>query len=447
MIPDLFDLALDETTELPANIAFMDGADLDDFIDDDRRRERLVGEWEAAHVHRLPEGWAAKTDSERARWTGNRPARWKLSDDFDRAAKGTPNLDTTPSEWSRVDLGAVLDAIAAGDVTAIRPTVGRVGDSGALFYRAKVNGVAGESGSGKSFLGLVTCREALDAGETIFYLDHEDSPAGVVNRLLRMGVKASAIRERFVYMNPGERPTEIELAALRELVAELRPVLIVIDSAGEGLAIEGANPNADEDVARWYRRVPTALARVRYGDEDGPAVLLLDHVPKDAIGARSPVGSHRKKAAISGALYVQRVRKAWSLSEEGSADIEVWKDRGGFWTVGKVVARLTVVPAGDHDAINLVPPPAKAAPGTFRPTAIMDRVSRVLENTATPLSESSLVKAVGGRAENARLARDVLVAEGYVALDGDGAPGKPKLHRSLRVYRDESASPTPGGAP
>src|SRR5690606_3665542 len=101
--------------------------------------------------------------------------------------------------------------------------------------------------------------------------------------------------------------------ALLDLVAAVDPALVVVDSTGEALSLEGANPNADEDIAAWFREVPKRIAR------SGPAVLLLDHMPKSSDSDLWPIGSQRKRAAIDGAQYLQEVVTSFSREKAGVA--------------------------------------------------------------------------------------------------------------------------------
>ena len=113
--------------------------------------------------------------------------------------------------------------------------------------------------------------------------------------------------------------------------------LAVIDSTGEAMALDGADPNSDDDVARWFRRVPRTMARL------GPAVLLLDHVPKakDAPGGFA-IGSQRKRAAIDGASYRVNSSVAPAKGVRGILKLITAKDRGGHYQQGHEVAQVVI---------------------------------------------------------------------------------------------------------
>ncbi|MFK3836629.1 AAA family ATPase [Microbacterium sp. NPDC087868] len=251
--------------------------------------------------------------------------------------------------WEQQDLRDVVQGLIDGTRTRLRPTVGRTSVGQALFYAARVNGLAGASGDGKSWTALHTCAQELADGNVAFYIDYEDSSDGIVTRLLQLGVEPEAILNRFVYLNPDTSLGDAELARLLALVAERAPTVVIVDSTGEALAAEGINPNADEEVALWFQRVARAIAKL------GPAVVVLDHMSKSADGGLWPIGSQRKRAAISGAQYIQEVLGDAGFSEgkAGQARLKCAKDRPGTYFKGQVVANLRIAPTSGHGTGNL----------------------------------------------------------------------------------------------
>lgn len=346
--------------------------------------------------------------------------------------------------WARVDLGPTLDGLLAGTLARPAPTVGRIAGGVALFYRGKVNGLAGESGAGKTWTALAAAVQCLDQGEGVVYVDHEDDALGVVGRLLDLGARPEDVRRLFAYLNPCERPTGADLADVVALVKELRAVLVVVDSTGEGLALDGANPNADEEVAAWFLRVPRRLASVTYGTEPGPAVVVLDHVTKTDEAGLWPIGSQRKRAAISGAQYMQRVVRPFDRDTAGAAVLVCAKDRHGNYRAGLRVAELNVSP-GPHGVRVTLDAVAPQAPGEFRPTGYMEKVSRALERAhedgAAPLSYRGIEERVTGKKDLIARAVAALVDAGHITT----APGprNATLHTLARPFREsESAGGT-----
>lgn len=351
------------------------------------------------------------------------PEAWVVSEPPD-------GPQATPSTWRRVDLSGTIAGLQDGTLSRPLPTVGSIRGGTALFYRGKVNGLAGESGAGKTWTALHVSAEVLADGGAVVYVDHEDDAASIVGRLFDLDADPDAVRARFAYFNPSEKPTAADLQDLVALVAELRPPVVVVDSTGEGLALEGANPNADEEVAAWFLRVPRRLALVPYGDQPGPAVVVLDHVTKADDSGLWPIGSQRKRAAISGAQYMQRTVRPFNRDTPGHAVLVCAKDRHGDYRPSQRVAELHVQPG---PVVTLDTVTATASP--FRPTVYMERVSKALEDAAEPLSLRGIQDAVRGKKEMTAKAVGELVRDGYVTI----TPGQrnANLHTLVRPFRED----------
>jgi hypothetical protein len=330
-----------------------------------------------------------------------------------------------------VDLGAILD----GSYDPPVPTLGLRTDGVGLLYPGRVHSFSGEPGGGKTWLGLHHVAEIVAGGGSAGMIDYEDGPGAIVARLLALGVPADAVRERFVYVRP-EGP--VGNVTVPQLVA-LNLDLWVVDSVGEALAVEGLNPNADEDVAQWYRKVPRRLAA------GGAAVELLDHVAKDRETRGSwAIGSQRKLAAIDGAAYTVAVVKAPTKEDDGHLRITCAKDRHGAHRRGQVVAEVLVLNSDGGVSVTVRRPPSE-----FRPTANMETICRWMEDNAldSPFSvrairaakvkrqtkDDGTTELVGLGAGNVDAALRCLVEEGFVVVD-KGAKNA-HLHRVERSYR------------
>lgn len=179
-----------------------------------------------------------------------------VQEDFDVITAEPVQERAAGGGWEPVDLTAIVAGLLDGTIARPEPTVGEFG-GGCLFYAGRINSVHGDSTAGKTWTALVTAAQEMDRGEAVVYVDLEDAPEGVASRLIvDLGVPADAVRERFVYLHPDEPLSKAAADGLAALLAARRPSLVVVDSTGEALAIEGANPNADEEVARWFRLLP-----------------------------------------------------------------------------------------------------------------------------------------------------------------------------------------------
>lgn len=327
--------------------------------------------------------------------------------------------------WEPIDLKETLAGLADGSLARPLPTVGDFGQ-GCLFYAGRVNGVHGDSTAGKSWTALITTAQELNADNAVVYVDLEDDALGVLARLVQdLGVAPEAVAERFVYLRPGQPFTPSTTPGFVALLARVRPTLVVLDSTGEALAVSGVNPNADDEVARWFTLFPKVAA------ESGAAVLLIDHATKAASTNGSdlwPIGSQRKRAAITGAAYLQKVVDPFSRQQEGHAVLKCAKDRHGNYALKQEVATLVAA----FGSLSLRPGTNSGTGADWMPTELMERVSRLLEGASSPLSGRAIEKAVGGRKDYVTKARRALVSGGWVGVE---TKGRSDLHRSLKPYR------------
>lgn len=335
----------------------------------------------------------------------------------------------TSTTWLPIPLGIIVEGLTSGTLARLAPSVGVVDDAAALLYAGKVNSLFGESGCGKTWTALAIAEQVLAAGDSVMFLDLEDDATGVIGRLLDLGADPGAILARFAYVAPESKLTPAAAADLDATLLRLTPALVVIDSTGESIALEGLKPNDDDQVAVWFRKLPAAIAK------QGPAVLVLDHVVKADAEALWPAGSQRKRAAVSGAAYAQVMVKPFSRDTAGLAKLVCAKDRHGSYRFRQKVAELHVSPAAEGVTVTLKQPqenPGRDS-GQWRPTAIMEAVSRALESTTEPLTWNAVKVAVRGREQHIRTALGTLVAEAFVStVDG---PRRSTLHTSQRPYR------------
>lgn len=346
------------------------------------------------------------------------------------------------TSWAPVALADVLVGLAAGTLTRPAPTLGRFdGLAGGLFYPGRVNGVAGESGCGKTWTALAVVAQELATGGAAVYVDLEDDAAGIVGRLLDLGTDPGAIGARFAYVSPQERFDIPGAESLAATVGALSPALVVIDSTGEALALDGAKPNDDDQVAAWFRRLPRALAAM------GPAVVLLDHTAKVDADGLWPIGSQRKRAAITGAQYMQRAVRPFDRTTPGHAKLVCAKDRNGNYRPGQHVADLKVHPHGAGVDVELAAASdaARSPGGAWRPTGYMERVSQILEAQGQPLTFNGICERVSGKRTHLRLAVDVLIAEGHLATAP--APRGATLHTLAKPFREAGDQREPVEAP
>lgn len=259
-----------------------------------------------------------------------------LQNEHDGTTEATETTATEPTEavearpfgrWQPQELSALLDDLEAGTLALPKPELVKVpgsdGEPVGLLYDGKVNGLAGEPGSGKTFIAHMAGIELMRAGRVYVFVDYEDSAAVALARLRMLGADVALLRERFRYVEgqPVKSPKDAE--PLLSLVASLADPFVALDSVGEALGASGWTQNDDGEVARWGNMLVHALAR------HGATVLMLDHMAKGADGQLWPIGSQRKLALVTGAQYIAQVVQPFSEEEDGCVVLKVSKDRHG----------------------------------------------------------------------------------------------------------------------
>lgn len=234
--------------------------------------------------------------------------------------------------WDPVDMGPVL----AGTSVQPNPTVLRRNDERYLFYRGSINGIHGDSGSGKSWLVLYAITQEIRQGHGVIYLDLEDTAESIAARLINMGATPAHIIDHLTYIRPQVPFGTTSVAHLTALGAALNVSLVIIDSLGEAFALAGVNEDRDNEVGPWYRLVPRPIA------ESGPAIVLVDHSTKAADNPLYASGSKRKRAGITGASYLAEAVKAFVKGEGGRMRLTCAKDRHGNYRKGEIVANLVM---------------------------------------------------------------------------------------------------------
>lgn len=345
----------------------------------------------------------------------------------------TALTDAVPTEiaehgWAPHDLTTILN----DEPAAPAPTVLAVDGGPGMFYEGRTNMIFGEGGSGKTWVALQAVAEAIVTGRSVIYIDLEDTAAGLIARLLALGVTRDQLARHLLYVQPEQAWGPTAQAALAALCDRHDIALVVFDSTGEAMAADGVKGNDDDDVARWFTAGPKYLAR------RGPTVLVIDHIPKDNQHAPlDPIGSQRKKAAIDGACYRIDAPKPPTIDRDGLLVAVVSKDRHGHRQRGSKAIEIAVT----HPHPGLVELAARAATGTstgpdgtFRPTTVMERVSRFLEDNPGQ-SGHAIESTVAGRAKVIREATRLLIVERYIEQD---PTARGFSYRSVRPFRADA---------
>ena len=353
------------------------------------------------------------------------------------------------SSWRFED----LTQLASGVELPPTPTVFQREDGHGLFYRGAVNDLHGEPGCGKSMIAQIATAQELKQGHDVIYIDYEDSARNVVKRLLLLGVSGEQIIGHLHYVRPSAKPSSpTSLGGWRETLDYAdTATLAIIDGVTSCLAYAGLDSNSGDDIAAWYNTMPRLISAC------GPAVVLIDHVVKSKDNrGRYAGGSMQKLALIDGISYSVDMTKPVGKGVRGTIVIKSGKDRiseieehcAVNWSNGShlreaarieinstnpklmrvTIARPNMMPSEDRQAKR----------DDFRPTGLMERISRMLEDSLEEPNQSELFKALkedGSGARTAVMSKAVslLLQEGFVS-NRSGRNNR-SIFKSVRPYR------------
>lgn len=309
---------------------------------------------------------------------------------------------------------------------------------GGLLYPGKRTVLSGETESMKTWFALILAKAELDIGRPVCWVDLDAmGPGAMLQRLELLGVTRDQIEEGFHYIEPSEQLGTTQLAELVNLIEDQGVRLFVIDAFNPILSLHGKDPNNVTDVEHFWRTYADPISRA------GAAPVLLDHVVKNPDNRGKYASGSERKA--SGAIVHLGFKLLEPLRKGGVGRtlLSVHKDRPGYLP-RPALGRLILDAAGDLITFHVEPDKSHDAEGGFRPTVLMERVSRYLEPQPDPVSQNQIENGVEGNRDGKRKALETLVDEGY-ATRTDG-PNRAKLFTSTRPYRESTDTP-PTGSP
>jgi hypothetical protein len=238
----------------------------------------------------------------------------KPGEKFKSIGKSAESVEEPTREkgrFERIDLG---EPIASG----MEPPDMLVPEE---LYAGRVHCIYAAGGTGKTFKALWLIKKVIDQGKPVLLLDLENGVRIISDRLRDLGVEAEQVRQNLYYYPFPSMPLSDEASAeFEELLEEVKPVLIVVDSWINCLSAAGLDENSATDIAQWAEAYPQR-ARVR-----GIASLLLDHVPKEGGSAR---GSGRKLDYVD-VMWELRNPQKFDRETVGRIDMHLRKDREGW---------------------------------------------------------------------------------------------------------------------
>lgn len=369
----------------------------------------------------------------------------------------TPLIATEPSTWDPVDLGPHVD----GTARSVLPTVGRRDDGVRLFYRGRTSTVYGGSESGKSLLlQSVVCQEIAN-GDTVLYVDFEDTEDSVVQRLKAIGGASvdGVIADRVIYVRPAEPiSTPGARVRLKALLDLHRPSMVVLDGVTEAMVLHGLELKDNTDVASFLDILPRSIARHRPPDAEPAAVVLIDHVTHASKGDpdADPVGGIVKRTGLDGTSILVINKAPFVIGGTARSLLYVRKDRVGQVQrhckrseSGRDLLATKVVDSHSEWDMDVYLYPPGAAPddqqrdpaAPWKPTKLMGDIYEVVADNPDGISGNGIRDRVRGRKDWVGKAVAALVDDGHIT---------PTPHKPLRPYPEPavpSSQPVPERSP
>lgn len=304
-------------------------------------------------------------------------------------------------------------------------------DGHGMFYSGRVNGLIGESESGKSWIALLAIVQAINQDQHILMLDFEDSPASIHRRMRQLGLTDDQLA-RFDYASPAEALGAAQSADLMAAIGRNYAV-IVVDGVNAAMALLGWELNSNTDATLFITTVLRPLAAT------GACVITVDHVPKNSEQrGKGGIGAQAKRAMVDGCTLSVDVTTPFGKGQAGKLRLMVDKDRHGFvrgvCPDGKHAGFVHLESVDDNVRIHIAPPGNQVA--NWQPTTKMAEIVKALTDLEKPLTFRQIKQLVPGRDETIRTAVAALVRAGRVSVQP--GPRGAILHHLTTTNDDDS---------
>lgn len=340
---------------------------------------------------------------------------------------GTEQLEDADGERARTSWWAQPVATLAADVQdEPDPDVLVRGDGVGLAYRGKINGLIGESESGKTWVALHAVHQVAARGERALILDFEDTAATTMQRLRAIGATDEALT-RTAYAAPDQALDALAAADLAESIRDA--TLIVLDGVNAAMTLLALDLNSNTDATLFHTRLLKPLIA------HGAALLTVDHVPKSTEQrGKGGIGAQAKRAMVSGCTIRVEVSEPFGRGRDGKLKLYIDKDRPGIVrgnSGGAKYAGTFNLTHNENGQIRAEIQPPRDENEKWRPTHLMERISGILESGG-PTTKNGIETSVRGNAVRIREALQYLIEGGYVAIEN--GPNRALICRLLRPY-------------
>lgn len=320
----------------------------------------------------------------------------------------------------------------------VQPTMLRREDGNFILYPGKINAIFGESESGKTWVALEAVRQELNLGNTVFYIDFEDSARGILNRLKTLKTPTERFKA-FMYANPDTPFTPAVSEALMASLAEYKPSLVVVDGVNAAMNLMGLDLEKNKDATHFSQTILRPLRTF------GSGILTIDHVTKskDTRGNYA-IGAQAKRADIDGVAVSVAVEQPFGRGIDGALSLTVTKDRPGFVRAicpdAKTLGIVNLRSVGD-DQITV-----SISGGTVVLSSNeqrMEQVSQFLERHGYEMNFNDIKRKLreegnGMGSDMVKTALDYLVAKGSVGVRQVGQKNL-FCHKSVFLANDVNA--------
>ena len=340
-----------------------------------------------------------------------------------------PDAERERTSWWPRDIAGVIDGVD----TEPDPTHLTRGDGPAMFYAGRVNGLIGESESGKTWVALHATHQELARGGPVVYLDFEDSAAGIVNRLRVIGAPDDALA-RLTYIAPDETLSSQAKADLAETLVAARPSLVILDGFNAAMTLMGLDINSNNDATQFAQQLLKPIAAT------GACVVYVDHVPKsrEARG-KGGIGAQAKRAMTTGCALSVTVTEPFGQGQAGRLHLTVDKDRPGRVRAHSYAAKhagdVILTPDGKRLTISIQPSDKGATVDPGETKAQRELIALIRDNPG--LSQTGIEKLAKGGSDKLRGRLEYLVHLGKLQVVN--GPRQAKLYH----YIEDLDAPSP----
>ena len=330
-----------------------------------------------------------------------------------------------PAGWQRLNL--------ADPTYAIPPEPPAVAG---LLYHGKRHVISGPPESAKTLIAYRLLLQALRDQHPVAIVDLEMGPVAARRLLHDLGATPDELADLY-YVEPTAPPTPSDIQAIIDHGSRF----VMLDAAAGAYHASGLDDNARKDVEQF------ASVWIRPLWQAGIATLVVDHVTKDKeTRGKFTIGSERKLGQADVHLSCEAL-KTLSRGGTGIVKIHVHKDRPAYLQ-RPVAALVDLASHPDTHAVTWTlrePTTADTTDGGFKPTRLMQAVSRWLEKHPGRHPFADIEEHVKGKAQYKRDAINQLVQEGY-AVESAGPRGA-RLIELVKPYSEPSDDLVPTSSP